>query len=648
MKIATQSSDLKKKTLCQISSAARLFAAVALIGGWASAASADPLTLQAGTTTYRIDPATLETQAIEGTATVAIMPPLHAAEAATPTVAGAGWTWTDAEGRTLTAGIEDGALHVTITAAKGTSLAWDLPVATDGTWLVPDGEGMAFKANDPFWQTADRHEHCLSASAGLSFPAWSYMDSGRAVTYALGDGLKSSFCLHDAGGLQARVTHDFADGTQTLDLLFAVQPAEPLAPALFYRKFLKSHNKFKSFADKSVPKLDRLYGAPQAYAWGDGRDLAFLDDLKALGIQRIVLSYDQNPKTSAHLAGPAWLARADALGYLAGPYELFEGGTPDDSDDEPYVHWGKDLYPSGCIHDATGKVMAGYAHGGCEMSSEAQARHPGAPSPATRYAAHVADGATEVFVDSDAFGEFFDDYSPDHPMTMARDRVNRLDRLGLAITRYHLVVGSENVTAWATGVTHFSHGTAQAHASSVWKLLNDDRFAGWGPPERPNVFFKPFQPTPDEARALFGPGDRLPLYEAVFHDSVVAADRWEFGLMKVTGMERSRFAHSLLYGTPTMWNLDRKELARVGPWLKAAQDDFKTAHGWGMPIALTGFAWLSDDHLVQQATYADGRVLIANFGETDWQGLKPDCVRLVRSGHAKTDMCPPADPAPFK
>ena len=620
-----------------------LCATAALAAGWTTAVAAEPITLHAAATTYRIDPATLAIEAADAKGSVVLMPPLHAAEVAIPSATGAGWTWTDAEGRTIAAGIEGEALHLTITATKSTSLAWDLPPATDGTWLVPDGEGMAFKAADPFWQNANHHEHCLSASAGLSFPAWSYMDAGRAVTYVLGDGLRSDFCLHNADGLQARLTHDFTDGTQTLDLLFAIRPADLLAPALFYRQFLKAHGQFTSFTDKAVPNLPRLFGAPQAYVWGDGRDPAFLDDLKALGVKRIVLSYDQGPET------PAYLGEADALGYLAGPYEDFNNGQPAATSDSATSIWGDGLYPAGCILDAKGQATVGFANRGCNMSSEALARHPGAPSPASRYATHVAEGATEVFVDSDAYGDFSEDYSPDHPMTMAQDRVNRLARLRLAIDRYHLLVGSENVTAWATGVTHFSHGTAQAHAASVWKLLNDNtRFGGWWPAGRPALFFKPFQPTPDEMRALFGPADRLPLYEAVFHDSVVTADRWEFGLMKVAGAERSRFAHSLLYGTPTMWNLDRKELARTGTWLKAAQDDFKAAHGWGTPVALTGFQWLSDDHLVQRVSYADGRVLIANFGEAAWQGLKPDCVRLVRSGRADTDLCPPADPAPFK
>jgi hypothetical protein len=117
--------------------------------------------------------------------------------------------------------------------------------------------------------------------------------------------------------------------------------------------------------------------------------------------------------------------------------------------------------------------------------------------------------------------------------------------------------------------------------------------------------------------------------------------------MKVTGMERMRFARSLLYGTPTMWNLDRREMARIGPWLKAAEDDFRQAHGVGTPVALTGFRWLTPDRLVQQAAYADGRVLVANFGDAAWQGLAPDCVRLTRAGAPFVDMCPPADPPPF-
>lgn len=616
----------------------------------ASATMAAPLTLRAGAVTYAVDPATLAVEARpDNAAPVAVMPPLHAAEAVAVAPDGAGWRWTDATGRIVTVSAEGDALRLTISAAKGSSLAWPLPAVTAGTWLIPDGEGMAFGVADPFWRAAHKREHCLGGTTLLSFPAWSHLTETHAVTYALGDGLLSALCLRDQDGLQARLTHAFGDGAETLDLLFALRPAEPLAPALFYRQLLKARGQLKTFAEKATPGLPRLFGAPQAYVWGDGRDLAFLDDLKTLGVDRLVLSYDQDPRTQKHVVGRAYLVRAHALGFLAGPYEAFDNGQPEKTADTPSSIWSDDLYPSGCVRDASGRIVTGFAGRGCEMSSEAIARHRGPPSPASRYADHIANGASQVFVDVDAFGEFYDDHSPDHPMSMAQDRAHRLTRLAMAIDRFHLVLGSENVTAWSSGVTHYSHGTAQAHVSAAWPVQGDkDRFGAYWPADRPSRFFAPFTPTADEARALFGAADRLPLFEAVFHDSVVAADRWEFGLMKVAGETRRRFARSLLYGAPTMWNLDRRELARVGPWLKAAQDDFRQAHGVGAPVALTGFRWLTPDRLVQQATYADGRVLAANFSGAAWRDLGPDCVRVTWPGRSPADLCPPADPPAFR
>lgn len=618
----------------------------ALLALMTSTAMAEPVTVRAGKVTYAVDPATLEVDARpDRGATVAVLPPLHAPQAVTVAPEGKGWRWTDAEGRAIALFVEGEALRLTISGAKGSSLAWSMPVATNGTWLIPDGEGMAYRADDPFWRASYGKGNCLGGTTLLSFPAWSYLSGQYAVTYALGDGLLSNLCLRDDNGLQARLKHDFGEGAETLDLLLALRPPEALAPALFYRQVLKARGQVRSLADKATPELPRLFAAPHAYVFDDGRDLAFLDDLKALGVDRIVLSYDQDPRSQKYIVGPAYLAKAKALGYLAGPYEAFGNAQPAATADMPSATWDDDLYPSGCIVGAAGKVVAGFANRGCELSSEALVRRKGAFVPGERYARHIADGASQVFVDVDAFGEFHEDHSPDHPMSMARDRANLLARLGLAIGTYKLVLGSENVTAWSSGVTHYSHGTAQAHALAIWPIQADQkRFGDFWPPDRPGIFFKPFQPTPDEARLLFGAADRLPLFEAAFHDSVVALDRWEFGLMKVPTEARGRFARSLLYGTPTMWSLDRRELARVGPWLKAAQDDFRGIHGVSAPVALTGFRWLTADRLVQQATYADGRVVTANFGKTAWKGLGADCVRLRGTKRPSAVFCAPADP----
>jgi len=609
-------------------------------------AAAAPIKLQAGAITYMVEPESLEITAT-APSRIQLMPPLHVPADTRVTAEEKGWRWSDGEGRQFLLSTEGTALHLTISGKPGTHLSWSLPNATTGTWLIPDGEGMAYRVDDPFWRQAYRQRMCLGGTTLLSFPAWSYLSEKNAATYALSDGFQSQLCLQDNGGVQAQLIHDFTDGAETIDLFFEIGLPQSLAPAQFYRKHLKEHGQLKSFADKAVPNLPRLFGAPHVYVWGDGRDLAFLDDLKKLGIERAVLSYDQDPYTNKHLVGPAYLKKAYAQGYLAGPYEAFDNGQPAKTSDSPAAIWADDLYPAGCLRNAQGNIVTGFANRGCEMSSEAIARH--SPfAPAERYAKHIADGASQVFVDVDAFGEFYDDFSPDHPMTKARDRTNRQARLDMAITRFGFVQGSENVTAWSAPFAHYSHGTAEAHVSAFWPLLRDKRLGGYWPPERQAIYFAPFKPTEEEARALFGAADRVPLFEAVFHDSVVALDRWDFGLMKVPSQERHRFARALLYGTPTLWHLDRRELARTGPWLKAAQDDFREAHGAGTPVALTGFQWLTPDRQVQQVTYADGRIMIANFGADTWHGLAPDCVRISRPNQTTSDLCPPPDPPAFK
>ena len=387
---------------------------LALLAGLvASTAMAEPITLRAGKVSYAVDPATLKIDARpDGGTILAVLPPLHAPETATPAPDKGGWRWTDAEGRVVALSTEGQALRVTITDAKGGSLAWDLPVATDGVWSIPDGEGLAYKAADPFWRAANGEGKCLGGTSLLSFPAWSYLGSSYAVTYALGDGLLSKLCLRDDNGVQARLRHDFGDGAETLDLLLALRPPEPLAPALFYREILKARGHFRRFADKAVPGLPRLFAAPHAYVFADGRDLGFLDDLKALGVDRIALSYDQDPHSQKHIVGPAYLKKAKALGYLAGPYEAFDNAQPAATADMPSAIWSDDLYPSGCIVDAAGKVVAGFADRGCSMSSEAIVRRKGPFVPAQRYADHLKDGAGQVFVDVDAFGDFQEDFSP--------------------------------------------------------------------------------------------------------------------------------------------------------------------------------------------------------------------------------------------
>ncbi len=624
-------------------------------GLFGASARAETLNFNAGGVVYAVNADTLEIHARYAGDDRLVMPAMLDAAA--------GWRrhaaiWRDAASDTVSMRVDGPDLSIAIARSGESAFSAALPpMQADDTWVVPDGEGVAFAAGDPFWRDTQgagtyHSEHCLNATGVLSLPAWGRISGGAGVAYMLADGLQSELCLKDDGAaVQGRLAHRFSAGAEQIELLIHVGAADPLAPALAYRALLQRRGLLRTFADKQVPMLSRLYGAQHAYVYGDARRPEFLDRLRALGVERMVVITDEGPsrnttpedRARAGHAGADYIAHANALGYLAGPYELFGNAQPPQTVDDAVSDWGDDVYPAACIRDRSGAIPAGFANRGCNISSEALRQRATAPNIASRYEGHVAEGDSTVFVDSDAFGGFDEDFSPAHPMTMARDRENLLARLGVGISQYHFVLGSEHVHAWSHGVAHYSHGTAQSHV--IWRIASDhQRFGGWWPAERPGIFFKPVALTPVEARALFGAADRVPLFEAAFHDSVVSTDRWEYTLMKVQGLERMRLARALLYGTPTMWALDGRELTRVGSWLKAAHDDFRIAHGWDAPVALTGFAWLTPDHLVQQTTFADGRTIVANFTDAAWQGLASTCVRVTWAGRPRVDLCPPAAP----
>lgn len=584
---------------------------------------------------YRVDPATLSVEQLMVDGAQALMAPARdagrVAELETaPSLAH--WQW-PGTGMRFEARIEAGRLHVTATASQPGAFDWPLaPVPEEAEWLLPDGQGRILAGDAPDLPG------CRAGTGELSFPAWGYLADGRAAAFALADGLAARICWPEDAAAPARLHYDFQPDLLQLELAMTAGTVDPLAPARLYRDMLVQRGAFVSFADKSPEGgLQRLFGAPHAYLWGDGHSVDFLEALDAAGIERLVMTYDS---WSADGDPSAFLTAADAGGWLAGPYETFANVQPTDTADATTSIW-DGLYPAGCVRQADGARQAGFGGRGCELSSEALRRQDGPPSAASRYAGHVALGARHVFLDVDAFGTFFEDHDPDHPMSRARDRQNRIDRMRAAILDHGLVLGSEHVGGWAHGVTHYSHGGNSANLAAIWPVLRDrERMGGYWPEERPRRYFQPAELTEAEVEALFSPADRLPLFEAAFHDAVISTDRWEFGQAKFPALAPRRFALALLYGTPTLWHLDRRELDRVADRLLAAEAAFRRVHGTQAPAALTGFEWLSEDRLVQRTTFADGLTVTANFAVEARMGLGSNCVRAERTGGTMT-ICPP-------
>jgi hypothetical protein len=588
--------------------------------------NAQPVDLRLNGWTARIDPGTLTIHALlDGNP----RPVLVATGAAHPvkdivrTGQSVRWSLPDV-GINVALEARANRLHARFDAARDVKLAW--PGTGDdprmSALILPDGEGLYLPLADAAWRRRLAGQ-CFAAQSGLSMPFWSYAIGGRTFTYLALSDIRTELCMGDTQGhLSAQATHTFLarDGNAPYELEIWPGAASPIAPALEYRAGLMAAGQFVTLAEKihRNPEVAKLAGAIHMYVSGDGRTPEFIDDLRALGVHKAFIGYDQDEQTPGARAGASYVAAAKAAGYLIGPYDSFSNAQDPKHGDQP-SRWPAGLYKAGCIVNQQGRIVAGFAGRGCELSSEALERAASNPV-AGRVAAWLRTGVNAYFLDVDAFGELYDDYSPAHPMTQFQDRANRLKRMRYVRDR-GVVLGSEEGVAWSVPLIHFAHGAFSVQNSALWPKQRSKEFGAWWPPERPGIFFQPVDPGAEFRAAKYDPLYRIPLYEAAFHDAVVATDRWDVPLTKFPRLMKTRQQLELLYGVPSMWAMDRRQLRDARPVLVKLLPFFEAEHSRIATLPLTSFEWLTPDRTVQRTQFGIELTLTSNFGAQTWNGI---------------------------
>lgn len=350
--------------------------------------------------------------------------------------------------------------------------------------------------------------------------------------------------------------------------------------------------------------------------WGNAVSLAMLDLLRDAGIDRAVLT--THDLDIARFA-PQVAAEADRRGLLLGPYDSYGSiHSPNASPNNTWqtAQFDQQLYETGMIIKADGQPFHGFKKRGYRLS-------PTAAWPAVQERVHTR--LAEVpfsswFLDVDSFGQFFDDYHPDRPVTKLGDAAARRHRMAWLSEQLGLVVGSEGASAVMTGPLHFAHGVTLPYYGWGDPQLSDrdsPYFLGrhW-PPDQPGNFFKPTDLSPDYRRPYFSPTDRLPLFQTVFGDSVVATHHWQSGSLKYPDEVTNTSLWMLLYNAPPLYHINR------GSWSQR-KETIAHRHRFQSPIhrqlataPLVAFDWLTEDRMLQQATYQtpSGQVtLTANF-----------------------------------
>jgi len=349
--------------------------------------------------------------------------------------------------------------------------------------------------------------------------------------------------------------------------------------------------------------------------WGDGVSTKMMDRFIADGFDRLWLGLDSWQGGFRH---PEAIARAQDAGYLIGPYDSFHSiHDPDEEDTWETAQFDRELYETGGIIRADGSHKRGFKQKGYNLS----------PIAARPHVERRVNGIVDLmrrpynswFVDCDAYGELFDDYSPLHPATQLDDMRERLRRMAWITDKHGAVVGSEGGSAYAASTIHFAHGMTTPVIGWGDPALKDKQspyyLGGYWPPDGPAVFTKQVPLKPDLQLPYFDPRYRLPLFQTAFHDSVVTTHQWGYASLKFSDQITTTALVEALYAAPPMYhmNLDEygkhrrrmsKHYAFLSPVLRRLAFE-----------ALIEFKWLTDDRLTQKTTFGEAGEILANFGD---------------------------------
>lgn len=225
---------------------------------------------------------------------------------------------------------------------------------------------------------------------------------------------------------------------------------------------------------------------------------------------------------------------------------------------------------------------------------------------------------TYYFIDCDAYGEYSDDYTPGRIVSQREDAEERLDRIRRLVENRSVPVGSEGAFYLFAPILSIVEGLIYPVIAWGDEDMHDpdsEYFLGrYWPPDEPEINFMQVPLKEEYYHLYIDPRFKLPLFEAVFHDSVVAIPR-DGGTRKFTNAQGTLELCHLLYQTPPLYHLNLQSGEAILTEALALCRVFRTTHEYSIDYPVTGFDFLTEDRLVQRATFGELEIT-ANFRDS--------------------------------
>jgi len=373
-----------------------------------------------------------------------------------------------------------------------------------------------------------------------------------------------------------------------------------------YRAYARSIGRFRTMAEKreACPAVDRLVGAVNVWCW-DRDALGMVREMQDAGIRRILWS---------HRGSPEQLKAMNAMdGVLTSRYDIYQDVmNPANFKHLRGVHgdWPTETWPDGLNLDARGEWRRGWRVRGkdgtmypcgvlCDLLAPDLARR--------RIREDLADHPYRSrFIDTTTASPWRECYHPDHPMTRTDSRKAKMDLLKVVSGEFNLVCGSETGHDAAVPVLHYFEGMLSLGPYRVPDAGRDMARIWDDVPER-------------VAKFQLGHRYRLPLWELVYHDCVVAQWYWGDYNNKLPSLWDKRDLFNALYAAPPMFLFRR-------PFWDEHRKRFVQSYEATAPVAratgyheMTDHRFLTPDRDVQQTRFAGGVTVTVNFGDKPYR-----------------------------
>lgn len=352
--------------------------------------------------------------------------------------------------------------------------------------------------------------------------------------------------------------------------------------------------------------------------WG-GDQSSVLEEMHQLGIEKAWIGL---PNWSNGLLNPAFVAKANQQGYLIGPYDSYHSiQKKEDKEWNTAFFPDPTLYEQATISNKKGVKIGGFLNRGRKLNPTLSL-----PSVKQRVEDILQDGIlyNSWFIDCDATGEIYDDYTPGHITTQEEDLAARLKRMNYIGKEKHMVIGSEGGNDFASSTIAFAHGIETPVIKWGDKDMRENKespyyVGGYGAAQGtiPERYVKQVPVKELYQHVYLDPAYSLPLFKLVYNDSVITTHHWEWGSLKIKDEVGARMLYELLYNVPPLYHLDSQEWEIHKELISSYLKVWSPFHAKAVTQEMTAFKVLTPDRLVQSAEYGPNLKVIVNFSNKD-------------------------------